>query len=294
MSRALAAALEKLLAAPAPDRVAATLFTPAQRRALDAFARQTGALRLVTQGNGVSYQVRDRALALLHCRQLRPTTQAGLSPDLPARAGNIARMRDSKARAHGHAIAYLLLKAIGPGVRWERGDGVGLDLSQATRDAGVAAIAISAEDAWHTAGPVWLVENQALFDRLDWLPPEAHGSVLYYGGQLSGLLLAWLGQRARGERLVFFPDYDGVGLLNYCRLRERSRAPVTFWLMPHWQQLLQTYGSNTLWRKTSAQFHRALQRLPGGTMPAELALLCQALAAHGLALEHETVWLTAS
>jgi hypothetical protein len=83
-----------------------------------------------------------------------------------------------------------LLKATGPKVTWQRGDGVSLDISGATQSAGVAALAIAPADGWHSAQPVWLVENQALFDRLDWLLlAGAHGSVIYYGGQLSNLLL---------------------------------------------------------------------------------------------------------
>jgi hypothetical protein len=292
MSRALADALDKLLRAPATAVSAATLFTPAQRRELDRFARQTGALRLSTQGGGSRYLVTNEALARAHLAELRPTAIAALDASLPARANNVARMRDSKGRSHTHGTSYLLLKAIGAGVSWQRGDGAIFDLTANTVLAGAAAIAIEADDGWHTDAPIWLVENQALFDRLDWLPPDAHGSIVYYGGQLSRLMLDWMAQRTRSGRIVFFPDYDGVGLLNFARLREKSLAPVEFWLMPDWAARLRKYGSNQVWQNTRKEFDVAFERIVALGMPVPLEALCQAMSGQGLALEHEAVWLT--
>ena len=289
MSRALADALDKLLNAEGP--AAATVFTPAQRRELDRFARQTGTLRLITQGRGASYLVNDAVVARAHLSALRPVALGALDASLPARANNIARMRDSKGRGHSHRTGYLLLKAIGAGVTWQRGDGALLDLSGNTALAGAAAIAIEAGDGWHSDAPIWLVENQALFDRLDWLPADAHGSIVYYGGQLSRLLLDWMAQRARGDRIMFFPDYDGVGLLNYARLCEKSLAPVEFWLMPDWAGRLRKYGSNPVWQNTRKDFSAAVARLDAVDMPLQLKALCQAMSGQGLALEHEAVWL---
>jgi hypothetical protein len=289
VSRALADALDKLLGAAGP--AAATLFTPAQRRELDRFARQTGALRLSTQGRGASYQLTDAVLARAHLTELRPVAIGALDASLPARANNIARMRDSKGRGHAHGTSYLLLKAIGAGVTWQRGDGASVDISAGTALAGAAAIAIETGDGWQTDAPIWLVENQALFDRLDWLPPDAHGSIVYYGGQLSRLLLDWMAQRPRSERIMFFPDYDGVGLFNYARLREKSLAPVEFWLMPDWAGRLRKFGSNRVWQNTRKDFDAALARLDALGMPLPLKALCQAMSEQGLALEHEAVWL---
>ncbi len=38
---------------------------------------------------------------------------------------------------------------------------------------GAAALAIHAGSTWRSEHPLWLVENQALFDRLDWLPSSS-------------------------------------------------------------------------------------------------------------------------
>ena len=219
----------------------------------------------ITQGRGASYLLTDAALARAHLAEMRPVAIAALDASLPARANNIARMRDSKGRAHTHGTSYLLLKAISAGVTWHRGDGASIDISANTALAGAAAIAIEAGDGWQTDEPIWLVENQALFDRLDWMPPDAHGSIVYYGGQLSSLLLDWLAQRARSGQIMFFPDYDGVGLLNYARLREKSLAPVEFWLMPRlggsaaqiWQQSgLAKYPQGVQCRRRTARRDR--------------------------------------
>lgn len=245
----------------------------------------------MTQGRGASYLVTDVVVARAHLTALRPVAVAALDASLPTRANNIARMRGSKGRAHKHNTGYLLLKAIGSDVSWQRGDGARFDLSGNTALAGAAAIAIEAGDGWHTDAPIWLVENQAPFDRLDWLPPNAHGSIVYYGGQPSRLLLDWMAQRTRGDRMMFFPDYDGVGLLNYARLREKSLAPVEFWLMPDWAGRLRKYGSNPVWQNTRKDFSAAVERLDVMGMPTQVKALCQAMSEQGLALEHEAVWL---
>lgn len=291
MSRALADALEKLLAAS--GRAAASLFTPTQRRELDLFARQTNALRLITQGSGASYQLLDAALARMHLQTLRPVAEIALDAGLPQRANNVAHMRDSKGRGHAHGTAYLLLKAIGPGATWQRGDGAHLDVSAGTAIAGAMTIAIAPDDDWFTPGPIWLVENQALFDRLDWLPAEAEGTVLYYGGQMSNLLLAWIAKRSRASRLEFFPDYDGVGLHNYARLLQHVQVdlPLSFWLMPNWRERLAQFGNNDLWQRTYKDFTAAIDKLRASGAAPEVMALCQAMADHGLALEHEAVWL---
>jgi hypothetical protein len=108
---------------------------------------------------------------------------------------------------------------------------------------------------------------------------------------LSRLLLEWTAQRARGERFLFFPDYDGVGLLNYARLREKSLAPVEFWLMPDWADRLRQYGSSRVWQNTHKDYAAAIARLATLGMPPAVEALCQAMSGQGLALEHEAVWL---
>jgi len=131
------------------------------------------------------------------------------------------------------------------------------------------------------------VENQALFDRTDWLPVGTQATLLYYGGQLDGRLLAWLGQRPRASRVVLFPDYDGVGLANFARLFAQLGDTCECWLMPDWQSKLARYGSQRLWQDTLREFTSAVPQLPDYLGP-----LTEQMRQSGRALEQEAVWLS--
>lgn len=297
MSRTLVAALVKLLegegAAQTPT-CRASAFTDAQRLALEDLGRRTGAVRVKLEGRGSVYQVVNLEILTAHLQNLRPQHADGVDPTIPKRAANIAQSRTSKGRSHGHNLHYVLIKSISDGVVWQDQPGnavPGFDLSEATQTAGAGVLAIREDDGWFSDEPLWLVENQALFDRLDWLPSGSRGTVAYYAGQLPGRLLNWLAQRPRAPQVFIFPDYDGVGLLNYARLLEVCPSPCTFWLMPNWQFLLKTYGSNVVWQNTQSDFQAAYPRLKAAGAPEVVLELCSELSRHGLALEHESVWL---
>ncbi len=292
MSQILAAALAKLQDSAGALPVSA--FTLSQRRALDELARRTGAVRVTTEGSGSVYQVVNPQLIQAHLHTLRPQSAAEIDADLPKRAANIAHGRNSKSRAHGHAVHYLLVKAIGDGVCWENqsgGDRRVVDLSALPASAGAGVLALGEGDGWQSSQPLWLVENQALFDRVDWMPAGTRGTLAYYAGYLPARVLQWLAARRRVPEVILFPDYDGVGLLNYARLRESCAAPCAFWLMPGWQGLLAAYGNNEVWRNTQAEFQAALARLEAAGPEHGVQELCAALSQAGMALEHEAVWL---
>ncbi len=282
MDKALRAALLKLHAQPS---LPASQFSAAQRNALDRFARQTGAVSCQRQGRGDVYRVQDQPLFETHLHALAPQAAMPTTEELPLRAQHIAQARDSKAGKHQHECYYPLLKAVGEEVRWRQG-ACELPLSQLTDNFGAASLRIAADDAWHSEQPLWLVENQALFDRTDWLPAGAQASLLYYGGQLDGRLLAWLGQRPRASRVLLFPDYDGVGLANFARLHAQLGDGCECWLMPDWQSKLARYGSQRLWQDTLREFSSAAAQLPDYLRP-----LTEHMRQLGLALEQEAVWL---
>jgi len=284
--QALRAALLKLQGkSPLP----ASQFTPAQRSALDRFARQTGAVNCLRQGRGDVYSVCNQAVFEAHVTQLSPQVEPSIADQLPLRAQHVAHARDSKARRHQHGSYYPLLKAVGDAVIWREIDrGTDLELSAATWDFGAASLCIHPDDAWHTEQALWLVENQALFDRTDWLPEGTHATLLYYGGQLDGRLLSWLGHRPRASQVILFADYDGVGLSNFARLREALGDACDFWLMPQWESKLARYGSVQLWRDTLRHFTSAV-----GQMPASLRELTEQMQHLGMALEQEAVWVPA-
>ncbi|MFN4324655.1 MAG: hypothetical protein ACK4FP_02075 [Azonexus sp.] len=285
MDRTLRAALLKL---HGQQTLPASHFSTAQRSALDRFARQTGAVICQRQGRGDVYRVSDPRLFDIHLSALSPQVGMLTSDDLPLRAQHIAHARDSKARHHQHECYYPLLKAVGDNVRWWLGEqGRELPLSQLTQHFGAASLRIEAGDTWQSGQPLWLVENQALFDRTDWLPVGMQATLLYYGGQLDGRLLAWLGQRPRASRVVLFPDYDGVGLANFARLFAQLGDTCEYWLMPDWQSKLARYGSQRLWQDTLREFTSAVAQLPDYLGP-----LTEKMRQSGLALEQEAVWLS--
>lgn len=284
MDRTLRAALLKL---HGKDALPASQFTTAQRSALDRFARQTGAVSCQRQGRGDVYRVSNPPLFDTHLSALSPQVEIATEENLPLRAQHIAHARDSKARSHQHACYYPMLKAIGDNVLWRNGEqGVVLPLGQLTRDFGAACLRIEAGDAWYSEQALWLVENQALFDRTDWLPAGTAASLLYYGGQLDGRLLDWLANRRRASRIMHYPDYDGVGLGNFARLYALLGESCECWLMPDWSCKLARYGSRQLWRDTHREFTRAASQLPDYLTP-----LTHQMRQSGLALEQEAVWL---
>lgn len=268
----------------------ASQFTAAQRGALDRFARQTGAISCQRQGRGDVYCVSNQSLFDAHVVELSPQVEPSVAEQLPLRAKHIAHARSSKARNHQHSVYYPLLKAVGDSVTWLEGKrGTELALGTFTRDFGAAALRIEPDDGWRTEQALWLVENQALFDRTDWLPEGLSATLLYYGGQLDGRLLSWLAQQPRASRVVFFPDYDGVGLANFARLYAMLGDACECWLMPQWESKLARYGSSQLWRDTLRHFISAVDQLP--TYMSDLTMQMQR---SGLALEQEAVWLPGS
>lgn len=290
MSRPLADALYKLLAT---DRgLASSQFTAAQRCALDEFARKTHAVRLTPQGRGAFYLLVEREVAEAHLLKWRPIKQKDLPEALPLRAANVALYRNSKGTSASHAIQYLLFKSITDVARWQNEQGQTMDLPALSYLYGAAALAVQTDDGWHTDSPLWLVENKALFDDLRWLPSNARGTLCYYAGQISGGLLDWLSYRPRASRVIFFPDYDGIGLQNFARLRERLGDACEFWLMPGWAELLNRLGNREIWLNNFTNFHDAVTRLQALNISPELVELCRSMQTAGLTLEQESVFLT--
>ena len=268
----------------------ASQFTATQRSALDRFTRQTGAVSCQRQGRGDVYCVCDQALFDAHLAELSPQLEPSVAAQLPLRAQHVAHAKSSKARNHQHAYYYPLLKAVGDSVSWQEGErGAELSLGALTREFGAATLCIHADDGWRTEQALWLIENQALFDRTDWMPKGTFATLLYYGGQLDGRLLSWLGRRPRASHVIIFPDYDGVGLANFARLYELLGDGCECWLMPQWESKLPRYGSNQLWRSTLHHFAGTVDHLP-----AYLRDLTEQMQRSGLALEQEAVWLPAA
>ena len=105
------------------------------------------------------------------------------------------------------------------------------------------------------------------------------------------MVLDWLEAKPRASQIVFFPDYDGIGLQNFARLRERVGDACEFWMIPGWRDLIQCYGNRKIWQDNLANYQDAIARLKALGMQPELADLCCSLQSSGMALEQETVFL---
>lgn len=291
MSQPLIVALKRLINAH-PDAIAASTMTTAQRRQLDEFCRKTHSIRISPSGRGVAYSIQDLTIVKVTLEQLSPHQDLPLS--VPQRAINIASARSSKQGRVTHDISYVLAKT-SANPYWEMCDVPTQDLHTATQSFGVMALEIGQERNrnLHSHHAIWLVENQALFDRLDWLPNNEPCTVIWYRGQLDNKLITWLSLPERSPLVYLFADYDGVGLNNYRRLKDKLGERATFWLMPNWQSRLARYGQNRLWVDTFrdfAIFERNSQRLL--EQSPQLQALVTEMKKQGLALEQEAFWLS--
>ena len=77
------------------------------------------------------------------------------------------------------------------------------------RGAGVITLGEAEIDNWATEVTLWLVENQALFDRLDWLPDQQTATIVWYRGQLQNSIIDWLAKRPRAASVIIFPIMTG-------------------------------------------------------------------------------------
>lgn len=287
--KVLAEALKKLWRMP--KGLSASSLTENQRQALNVFCRQTKSVEYQGRGRGGVYKIVMPDLVEGQLKVLLPSLFTAVDVKLPARTQNIATARNSKAAMHGMEYEYLLVKGIDSTAIWHSEGDVSLDVFGLTQQAGVAALCIQAEDAWHSAAPLWLVENQTLFDRLDWLPPDASGTLCYYAGNPTRRLLEWLAHRERTSQIILFPDYDGVGLQNFVRLLDATKGKCEFWLMPNWEILLKQYGNTQVFANNFDAFCNVLPKLQQLDGLIGIQHLVKQMQEFGLALEQEAIWL---
>jgi hypothetical protein len=150
---------------------------------------------------------------------------------------------------------------------------------------GIASFVARPGDAWLTDKPVALVENLDLliygkqyFERIGF-----PGSVLYYSGWLSRVLIEWLTERQRAPAYTIFPDYDLVGIKNYLIAKSQINEPVDVFVPDNLDELLRKYGKR---EKLESQSDRAM--IEGSDDPVARSLY-QALLNHGRGLDQESL-----
>ena len=287
----LSDAIERLL--ENPDTLKQSDLTLQQRKALEGFASQTRFIEIVKQGRSTVYRVINAKGLSNYLRQLHPMAESDLPADIPARSQNVGVHRSSKKGKSTHDSYYLLMKAWADDVVWHDGKNA-LDVAEATRQFGVAALQVGTDQCWQCNRSLLLVENQALFDRSDWLDDDFDGCLIYYSGQLPDLLLQWLSEYPRSPSIVLFPDYDGIGLSNYVRLAEsiHSETKICFYWMPNWQEKLKEFGDPEIWSRTRIVFENAFAKLDKlGLADGHFRKLAYLTQRYGKNLEQESIWL---
>ena len=130
-----------------------------------------------------------------HWRELTPMDAARLLDATPDRARNIALSGSSKVGKHGHDRMYLLLKSAGGESNWRQRHEHALNLYDITRQLGAVAMMISdqpmLDSGWTTDKALWLVENQVLFDNLEWFQGATGDTLVWYRGALPNMLINW-------------------------------------------------------------------------------------------------------
>jgi hypothetical protein len=282
-------ALQQLLT---ENTVISSRFNKKQQRYLDDLV-SAGLIKLNRQGRGFIYQAINISALQNNLKQLQPLAESELSPDLPQRSRNIGLYKNSKQRNAEHEFCYLLLKAVGDNIYWFN-DEHEINISEQTHRQGVSSLMIKISDNWQSQTSLFLVENQNLFDCLDWLPDNFNGSIIYYGGNMKKRLLKWLAFKIRASELILFADYDGVGFSNFLNLYQavKKQQSCQFYLMPNWQTKLASFGNRAIWQNNQNLFHNAIQCLDKiDALTDEVFDLVRAMQASGKGLEQEAVWL---
>ncbi|MCG3884246.1 hypothetical protein I3271_06055 [Photobacterium leiognathi] len=291
MSQVLVKALTRLIEAY-PDSIAGSILTLSQKKQLDEFSRKTQSVQVTPKGRGVVYLILDMDVVKVTLEQLAPNQN--VSPSTPQRAINIASTRSSKRGRVGHDVTYVLAKVVANPL-WQVSGVLTEHLNAMTEKFGVFSLEVGGERNRDltTHHSIWLVENQALFDRLDWLPNNEPTTIIWYRGQLHNKLIDWLSVPERAPTVYFFADYDGVGLNNFRRLKEKLGERAEFWIMPNWKALLNRYGQNQLWVDTAREFNSFLENSSNFlTKSSHLQALVLEMQTNGLALEQESIWLS--
>jgi hypothetical protein len=285
----LITALQQLLT---ENTVISSRFNKKQQQYLDDLVN-AGLIKLSRQGRGFIYQVINSSGLQSHLKYLQPLAESELSPDLPQRSRNIGLYKNSKQKNSEHEVYYLLLKAVGDDIYWFNNE-YRINISEQTHSQGVSSVMIQAGDNWQSQHPLFLVENQALFNRLDWLPKDFIGSIIYYGGNINNQLLAWLVNKQRATELILFSDYDGVGFSNFFRLYQavENQQSCQFYLMPNWQDKLALFGNREIWQDNHLLFFNSIKRLNKiNAMTDEMFDLVVAMQELGKGLEQEAICL---
>ena len=255
------------------------------RKELEIWAERKGCISIQKVGKGKVFRVVDEKTLEWEIARLAPKKDLD---DLPARVQNLAKNSNTKAGQTTLDFSYFLCKTVGDGVIVN-----GVDVSFITKSLGCFALPIKDDsDGFECNGSLILVENQQLIDDVKWVPTDFVGVVLYYAGNLSARLRAWL-TKSSFAGVILFPDYDAVGISNYANLVETMPDARWYW-MDDWENKLIEHGSSELRKKENqgALFENLWNRFKENGFPDEkMESLMIEIRKRGKMLEQEVVLL---
>lgn len=233
----------------------------------------------------------ERAGAGSCCRLIDPAAVAGVleaarpqwnGAQTTAPRANAVRTRRDAKRTRSDSPEVLLLRSCRDTCVWSNG-AVRTDVAALTRGAGVAAIAVRPDDHWQTTAPLGMIENKEVFWHCGALLRSREcGSFLYYAGNVPVRLTAWLASARRTPRILFYPDYDPVGLGNYLAVKDACGTDVELVIPEGFEALLEGWGK----RELLADNTRLLDNLLDHGDETVRRLICL-MQRHGCGLEQE-------
>ncbi len=154
--------------------------------------------------------------------------------------------RDAKAAGSTWAQP-VLLRGFGSARLLSRDPGgASFQVAELTRLAGLAALRLERPFRWAFAGRIAIVENLEVFLNFERLGLDMK-LVLYSGGRISRLVLAWLSSDIMaGTTVLHLGDYDPVGLSEYLRLRNAIRERAGLYVPPGIKNLVKKFGKSSL------------------------------------------------
>ncbi len=167
-------------------------------------------------------------------------------------------------------------------------DGLGVGALQLTADHGVFAFLLRPGVSYSLHGPCALVENPAVFTRIERMNlPIA--LTIHYHGCVSQRLVAWLALQSSPDfSLLHLPDYDPVGMQEFARLHAILGSLVRLHLPVDLDERFATFSNRKLLQNERSQ--SLLPRLRASNLP-EIRRIVTLIERHNAGLEQEALLL---
>ncbi len=253
-----------------------------------------GVLTTETSGRGEVVEVRKPEQLLAWARHTFPSFEGRWrGPDEFGRAQSIARRRSSKATGSGIGAGMLHLRAVAAGRGTATVNGVNFPVRELTAQHGVAACLVRADTQFEFTGQTVLVENLECFLNAERMLPEA--SIFLNGaGRLSDQLIACLGRSSFcSGPIVYWPDYDPVGLADYVRMRRILGERVSLYVPG---DIVKKFGSlaDSKLITEKPRNRLLLEKLSGLEWPCEASrIVFNLIKENGAGLEQEALFIEA-